>query len=53
MKKNWLTALICFVIAITFFAAGFFTNNIIDALNPRYEVQFSQHVSKTLSILTE
>lgn len=46
MKKNWLTALICFVIAITFFAAGFFTNNIIDALNPRYEVQFSQHVSR-------
>lgn len=46
MKKNWLTALICFAIAVTFFAAGFFTNNIIDALNPKYEIMFSQNVSR-------
>ncbi|NLM11805.1 MAG: S41 family peptidase [Clostridiaceae bacterium] len=46
MKKNWLTALICFITAITFFAAGFFTNTLIDALNPKYEILFSQDVSR-------
>ena len=46
MKRNWLLALICFFVAITFFAAGFFTNNLIDALNPKYEILFSQNVSR-------
>jgi len=46
MKKNWLFALVCFVVAITFFAAGFFTNNLVEALNPKYEILFSQNVSR-------
>lgn len=46
MKKKWLTAVICVILAVTFFAAGFFTRNIVDALNPQYEIVFSRNVSR-------
>ena len=46
MKRNVLTVLICLIVAITCFTAGFFTNNLIDALNPKYEIVFSQNVSR-------
>ncbi|WP_252891357.1 S41 family peptidase [Thermoclostridium stercorarium] len=46
MRKNWLTAVICVVIAVTFFVAGFFTRNVFDALSPKYEIIFSQNVSR-------
>lgn len=46
MKNKWLTALICVIIAVTFFAAGFFTNVLVNILNPQYEIQFSQNVSR-------
>lgn len=46
MKRNWITTLICLTVAIIFFAAGFLTNNFINVFNPKYEIQFSQDVSR-------
>lgn len=46
MRRKWITALTCFTVAVAFFMAGFFTNNLISALNPKYEIQFSQDVSR-------
>lgn len=46
MKRNWITALICFLVAVVFFAAGFLTNNIINLFEPKYEIQFSEDVSR-------
>lgn len=45
-KKYWLYATVCILIAVTFFAAGFFAYSFINFLNPKYNIQFSQDVSR-------
>jgi carboxyl-terminal processing protease len=46
LKRNWILGVICIIIAVTFFAAGFFANSIVDYLNPKYSIQFSTDVSR-------
>lgn len=45
MKRNWITTLICLTVAIIF-CCWFLTNNFINVFNPKYEIQFSQDVSR-------
>ncbi len=48
MKQHryWFMGLICFLVAIAFFAAGFFANSLYDFFNPQYQVHFSQEVTR-------
>ena len=39
-------ALICVLVAVAFFAAGFFAYSFVNLLNPKYNIQFSQDVSR-------
>lgn len=45
-KRYWLFAIICVLVAIAFFAAGFFAYSFVNLLNPKYTIQFSQDVSR-------
>lgn len=45
-KRYWLFASICFLVAVAFFAAGFFAYSFVNFLNPQYNLQFSQDVSR-------
>ncbi|NLO38377.1 MAG: S41 family peptidase, partial [Ruminiclostridium sp.] len=45
-KRYWLFAIICVLVAIAFFAAGFFAYSFVNLLNPKYSIQFSQDVSR-------
>lgn len=45
-RRYWLFALICVLIAVAFFAAGFFAYSFVNLLNPKYNIQFSQDVSR-------
>lgn len=45
-KKYWLFAVICVLVAVTFFAAGFFTYSIVNIMNPKYTIYFSRDVSR-------
>jgi len=46
MKKNLLIAVICVILSVAFFAAGFYTHSFIQMMNPEYEIVFSQDVSR-------
>jgi carboxyl-terminal processing protease len=45
-RRYWLFALICVLVAVAFFAAGFFAYSFVNLLNPKYNIQFSQDVSR-------
>lgn len=45
-RKYWWYAIICIIVAVAFFAAGFFTNSLVSILNPQYQIQFSSDVSR-------
>ncbi|MBP7176728.1 MAG: S41 family peptidase [Thermoclostridium sp.] len=45
-KRYWLFATICVIVAVAFFAAGFFAYSFLNLLNPKYSIQFSQDVSR-------
>lgn len=45
-KRYWLFAIICVLVAVAFFAAGFFAYSFVNLLNPKYNIQFSQDVSR-------
>lgn len=48
MRSNryWLMGVICFLIAVVFFAAGLFTYSIRNFLNPQYQISFNRNVSR-------
>ncbi|HEY8499745.1 MAG TPA: S41 family peptidase [Clostridia bacterium] len=48
MRSNryWLMGVICFLTAVVFFAAGFFTYSLINFLNPQYQISFNRDVSR-------
>lgn len=48
MKTNryWVFGLVCLLIAVIFFTAGFFANQVTGFINPGYEIRFSNDVSR-------
>lgn len=46
-KRNyWIVCLICCLVAITFFAAGYVSNSFFSFINPKYQLEFSGDVTR-------
>ncbi|MDD4297542.1 MAG: S41 family peptidase, partial [Ruminiclostridium sp.] len=45
-RKYWIIALVCCLIAVTFFAAGYVSCSVFRFFNPQYQLEFSNEVSR-------
>ena len=45
-RKYWIIALVCCLIAVTFFAAGYVSYSFFRFFNPQYQLEFSNEVSR-------